>query len=88
MVSFTVKPVITYGDLTHLLVGDGHTSGIIALVDLGPRRETCFSSGDANWAHDRSRLTSGFATPVHGDVRKQATLDSIPLAGSGASDRP
>src|SRR5947207_2661315 len=80
VVPVTVELVSLEADASHLLVGDGHavriTSPIEFRSDAEPRPTVC--RGDQ--ADNDGETDERRAAPVHGDVRKKAMLDSVPLA--------
>src|SRR5579864_5854582 len=82
-----VVPVAVEGmaleiDLGHLWVRGGGSLRIGALVNLRPDPESGGRSGRSNEADDGGEAHQRFGTPVHRNVREQAVLDLVPLAGS------
>src|ERR1700692_37295 len=80
VIPVAVKLVSCDADRGHLGVGNGHPVGIAAPIDLRSDTEARPPVRRGNQAHDRGETHERRAAPVHGDVRKQAMFDLVPLA--------
>ena len=69
-------------DLRQLIVLTGDALGIGSLVDFGAYTQSCSGGRGADEADDRGQTYQRFASPIHGDMRKQSMLELVPLAGA------
>ena len=83
VVPVTMKGMPTEADTGQLLVLHGDALGIRPFVDLRAHAESGFGGRGSDEADDRGQTHQGLAAPVHGDMRKQAMLDLVPLGSSG-----
>jgi len=67
----------------HLRIGDGDPRGILSAVELGADVQAAAAPRRADQTHDRGEVHERRAAPVHRNVREEAMLELVPLAGAG-----
>jgi transposase len=83
VIPFPVEGVRFEFDCCQLFVGDAHARRICSFVGLGLNSKSLSVRGGCDQFDDDLVADQRPSPPVHGNVREEAMLDLVPLAGSG-----